>query len=152
MNEKPILVVRQLHNGNVRLESQNHLFLDELAKVFGKWTGKQHKVEDTETESGSRWYIVFDSETVKTAKDEAVYCGNTFKVTVDLIEWFDDDTGQYQERGLPRTFDTVYVPDALKDNDDAIGEFVMDLLGNTYRIKPVLVSWKKEDENNNEQE
>ena len=152
MNEKPILTVRQLHNGNIRLESCNHLFLDELAKVFEKWTGKTFSVDDTEVSSGSCWYAVFDPWTVKTAEDEAVYYGDTFKVTVDLIEWFEDDTGQYQERGLPRTFDAVYVPNVMKDNDDAIGDFVMNLLESMYRIKPVLVSWTKEGEDNNGQE
>ena len=69
-----------------------------------------------------------------------------FKVTVDLIEWFEDDTGQYQKQGLPRTFDAVFVPLRLKDDDDAIGEFLLDLFQAIYRIRPVLVSWNKDEE------
>ena len=63
------------------------------------------------------------------------------KVKIDLIEWYVDDVGQYQEQGLPRSLDCLKLfirADEL--TDDAIGEEILSLLEKSYRIKPVLVS------------
>lgn len=77
-----------------------------------------------------------------------LYSKECFRVAVDLIEWFEDDVGQYELRGLPRNCQAIYVPLEIKDDDDAVGEFLLNYFQAIYRIKPVLVNWNKIAEDN----
>ena len=63
-------------------------------------------------------------------------------VKIDLIEWYEDDMGQYAEKGLPRNIDTLSV-DCDSEDDNALGDAVLGELSTKYKVQPVLACWSR---------
>ena len=68
-----------------------------------------------------------------------------YAVKVDLIEWYEDDVGQYAGNGLPSSLDEVLHVECAecsgeKASDD-LGCAVMNKLEAIYKIRPALVCW-----------
>ena len=64
------------------------------------------------------------------------------KVKIDLIEWYEDDIGQYEKDGLPRGLNEFVVNVSSADNE-VVGEEIMQQLEVQHRIRPVLIAWDK---------
>lgn len=64
-------------------------------------------------------------------------------VKVSLIEWYEDDIGQYQEKGLPRSFDDPKTIICDAEDDDTIGATILRDLEVAYNVCPVLVAWDR---------
>ena len=64
------------------------------------------------------------------------------KVKIDIMEWYEDDVGQYDKDGLPRELNEFVVSVSSADNE-VVGEKIMHQLEVQYQIRPVLVEWDK---------
>lgn len=153
---KTILTIRELHNGNTRIESSDEDFLKEIAAAIDKRMGAI-AVGNTEDSSGPCFYVVYGPGVIRTAKDESTnVVDNCFFVKIDLIEWSEDDVGQFQTLGFPRAIERFPVPNDFRcddeSGDEAIGDYIMDTLESQYRVKPILTSWTKENEDDNSSE
>ena len=68
---------------------------------------------------------------------------DTTTINIGLIEWYNDDIGQYEEKGLPRKMPDLIVPFRCDEvEDDNIGSYLMGYLSGKYGIDPVLISWE----------
>lgn len=63
-------------------------------------------------------------------------------VKIDLIEWYEDDVGQYAEKGLPRNLDMLEV-DCDSEDGDVLGDAVLRALSIKYKVEPVLACWSR---------
>jgi len=66
------------------------------------------------------------------------------RISISLIEWYEDDIGQYQDK-FPRSINDFVVDQDFED-DDSLGDFIMKSLETQYGVLPVLVSWDIPDE------
>ena len=63
-------------------------------------------------------------------------------VKIDLIEWYEDDVGQYADKGLPRSLDSFDV-ECDSEDDNALGDAVLGELSVKYKVAPVLACWSR---------
>ena len=63
-------------------------------------------------------------------------------VKIDIVEWYDDDVGQYAENGLPRNIDALSV-DCDSEDDNILGDAVLGALSAKYNVEPVLACWSR---------
>lgn len=146
MNKSSVPIkVRKLRNGDTRLESPSRYIIEELAKLLPHaGAGVSRGVFDTETldTDGRVYYVLFTEDEMAVVEDDRTFVSDCAVIKMSLIEWAEDDIGQYEKRGFPRHLEGWYVPvSMLSKSDEEIGDYLMDELGKAYGKSPVLILW-----------